>query len=236
MDLYLNVLIMAFSLILLAITIIGYFVFHVKVQTDNSSDATLFNLFSTIWAFSSEARSCLLVCLISNEVYSWMNPTTVTIILFVMLFITLICLFNIVGLTCCSVIKQLSPSLYLRMSQSWISASVIFTVEIVASILTILAVVQKCEGDIPCAKSFLCDSIMNVALASAGILMMMTDGALQFRKGLTKCRTFLRNNNTPKEKISGSIKPCLFSPDLSLRASESNSVVASQVCVLEILF
>ena len=217
---------MAFALILLAITILGYLVFHVKVQTDNSSDATLFNLFSTIWAFSGEARSCLLVLLISNEVYSWMNPTTVTIILFVMLFITLICIFNIVGLTCCSVIKQVSPSLYLRMSQSWISATGIFALEIGASVLTILAVLQKCEGDIPCAKSFLCDSMMNVALVSAGILMIMTDGTLQFRKILT--RQILRNKKSPKEKISGSI--------LSPRESESNSVIASQVCVIEIHF
>ena len=59
--------IMAFAVILLAITILGYLVFHVKVKTDSSSDATLFNLFSTILAFTSEVRSCLLVLLISNE-------------------------------------------------------------------------------------------------------------------------------------------------------------------------
>ena len=211
MDSDLNVHIMALALILLAITILGYSVFHVKVMTDNSSDATLFNLFSTIWAFSSEARSCLLVCLISNEVYSWMKPTTVTIILFAMLFITLICLFNIVGLTCCSVIKQLSPSLYLRTSQSWVSTKIILAVEIVASVLTILTVVYGCEGDIPCVQTLLYDSMMNVALASAGILMILTDCAIRFQNGQTGlCR---RNKITPKE-------------------NESNSVIVSQVYVM----
>ena len=39
--------IMAFSVILLAMTILGYFVFHIKVRADSSSDAMLFNLFST---------------------------------------------------------------------------------------------------------------------------------------------------------------------------------------------
>ena len=213
-DSFLNGHIMAFAIILLAITILGYSVFHVKVMTDISSDATLFSLFATIMAYSSEARSCVIVFLISNELYSWMNQTTITIILFVMLFITLICLFNIVGLTCCSVIKQLSPSLYLRMSQSWISATVIFAVEIVASVLTILTVVRNCEGDIPCVKGFLSDSIMNVALASAGILMIMTECALQFRKGLTKFQNIFRNNNTSPIEI------------------ESNSVIGSQVCVM----
>ena len=213
MDLDLNVHIMAFAIILLAITILGYSVFHVKVMTDNSSDATLFNLFSTIWAFSSEARSCLLVCLISNEVYLWMNPTTVTIILFAMLFITLICLFNIVGLTCCSVIKQLSPTLYLRMSQSWISAKIISAVEIVASALTILTVVHGCKGDIPCVQTLLYDSMMNVGLASAVILMIMTDCALRFLKGQTKSKFCIRNKIMPRE-------------------TESNSDIVSQVCVL----
>ena len=120
--------IMAFSVILLAITILGYFVFHIKVRTDSSSDATLFNLFSTILAFTGEARSCWLVLLISNELYSWLHQTVPNMILFLMLIITLIGVFNIVGVTCCSVIKQLSPTLYLRMSQSWISAKMILSV------------------------------------------------------------------------------------------------------------
>ena len=105
-----------------------------------------------------------------------------TMILFLMLLITLIAVFNIVGVTCCSVIKQLSPTLYLRMSQSWISAKIILAVEIIASVLTIVSVVLGCEGDLPCAKTFLSNSMMNFALASSGILMIMTDCALQYKQ------------------------------------------------------
>ena len=197
---YLNGHIMAFAVILLAITILGYLVFHVKVKTDSSSDATLFNLFSTILAFTSEARSCLLVFLISNELYSWLHQTVPTIILFLMLLITLIGVFNIVGVTCCSIIKQRSPTLYLRMSQSWISAKIILAVEIIASVLTIVSVVLGCEGDIPCAKTFLSNSMMNLALASFGILMIMTDCALQYRKGLNKIGFLFKNNSTPRRE------------------------------------
>ena len=197
---YLNGHIMAFAVILLAITILGYLVFHVKVKTDSSSDATLFNLFSTILAFTSEVRSCLLVFLISNELYSWLHQTVPTIILFLMLLITLIGVFNIVGVTCCSIIKQRSPTLYLRMSQSWISAKIILAVEIIASVLTIVSVVLGCEGDIPCAKTFLSNSMMNLALASFGILMIMTDCALQYRKGLNKIGFLFKNNSTPRRE------------------------------------
>ena len=208
---YLNGHIMALAVILLAITILGYLVFHVKVRTDSSSDATLFNLFSTILAFTSEARSCLLVLLISNELYSWLHQTIPTMILFLMLLITLIAVFNIVGVTCCSVIKQLSPTLYLRMSQSWISAKIILAVEIISSVLTIVTVVLGCDGDLPCVETFLSNSMMNLALASFGILMIMTDCALQYRKGLNKIGFLFKNNST------------------SQRGSEASSVIASQV-------
>ena len=195
---YLNGHIMAFAVLLLAITILGYLVFHVKVRTDSSSDATLFNLFSAILAFTGEARSCLLVLLISNELYSWLHQTVPTIILFLMLLITLIGLFNIVGVTCCSVIKQFSPTLYLRMSQSWINAKIILAVEIIASVLTIVGVVLGCEGDLPCAKTFLSNSMMNLALASSGILMIMTDCALQYRKWWNKIGFLFKNNSTSR--------------------------------------
>ena len=204
-DLLLNVHIMAFAAILLATTILGYFVFHVKVRTDSSSDATLFNLFSTIIAFTSEARSCLLVLLISNELYSWMNKTTLNMIRFFTFLFSLIYVFNIAGVTCCSLIKHLSPTLYLRMSQSWISAKIILAVEIIASVLTILTVVNECKPDqqghrISCVRNFMFNIMANVALASSVILMIM-DYALQYGRGLTKLfGNLFRNINQPQRE------------------------------------
>ena len=203
-ELLLNVHIMAFTAILLTITILGYFVFHVKVRTDTSSDATLFNLFSAIIAFTSEARSCLLVLLISNELYSWMNQTTLNMIRFFTFLFSLIYVFNIVGVTCCSLIKHLSPTLYLRMSQSWISAKIILAAEIIASVLTILIVVNECEVDlqghrVTCLRNFMFNTMGNVALASSVILMIMT--IFQYGRGLTKLfGNLFRNKNLPKRE------------------------------------
>ena len=199
-----NVHIMAFAAILLTITILGYFVFHVKVRTDTLSDATLFNYFSTIIAFTSEARSCLLVILISNELYSWINQTTLIMIRFSAFLFSLIYVFNIVGVTCCSLIKHLSPTLYLRMSQSWISAKIILAVEIISSVLTILIVVTKCDGDFSCVRSVLFNSMGNVAVVSSVILMIMTDFALQYGRGLTKFGILFRNKNQPRREESES--------------------------------
>ena len=195
-ELLLNVHIMAFTAILLTITILGYFVFHVKVRTDTSSDATLFNLFSTIIAFTSEGRSGLLVLLISNELYSWLNQTTLNMIRFSTFLFSLIYVFNIVGVTCCSLIKHLSPTLYLRMSQSWISAKIILAVEILASALSILIVINECEVELSCVRNFMFNSMMNVALASSVILMIMT--IFQYGRGLTKLfGNLFRNKNQP---------------------------------------
>ena len=214
-ELLLNVHIMVSAAIVLTITILGYFVFHVKVRTDTSSDATLFNLFSTIIAFTSEARSCLLVLLISNELYSWLNQTTLNMIRFSTFLFSLIYVFNIVGVTCCSLIKHLSPTLYLRMSQSWISAKIILAVEIIASALPILIVINECEVELSCVRNFMFNSMMNVALASSVILMMMTDYAIRYRSGLTKFGNLFRNKNQPQ------------------RESESATATASQVRVLD---
>ena len=214
-ELLLNVHIMVSAAIVLTITILGYFVFHVKVRTDTSSDATLFNLFSTIIAFTSEARSCLLVLLISNELYSWLNQTTLNMIRFSTFLFSLIYVFNIVGVTCCSLIKHLSPTLYLRMSQSWISAKIILAVEIIASALPILIVINECEVELSCVRNFMFNSMMNVALASSVILMMMTDFAIRYRSGLTKFGNLFRNKNQPQ------------------RESESATATASQVRVLD---
>jgi len=202
--------------ILLTITILAYFVFHVKVRTDTSSDATLFNLFSTIIAFTSEARSGLLVFLISNELYSWMDQTTLNIIRVSAYLFSLIYVFNIVGVTCCSLIKHLSPTLYLRMSQSWISAKIILAVEIIASALTNLIVINECKVNLFCIRNFMFDSMRNVALASSGILMIMH--ALQYGRGLTKLGKFFRNKHQPR------------------RESESATAnIVSQVCVFKLL-
>ena len=214
-ELLLNVHIMAFTAILLTITILGYFVFHVKVRTDTSSDATLFNLFSTVIAFTSEARSCLLVLLISNELYSWLNQTALNMIRFSTFLFSLIYVFNIVGVTCCSLIKHLSPTLYLRMSQSWISAKIILAVEIIASALPILIVINECEVELSCVRNFMFNSMMNVALASSVILMWITDFAIRYRSGLTKFGNLFRNKNQPQ------------------RESESATATASQVRVLD---
>ena len=214
-DLLLNVHIMAFAAILLTITILAYFVFHVKVRTDTSSDATLLNLFSTIMAFTSEARSCLLVILISNELYSWLDQTTLNMIRFSTFLFSLIYVFNIAGVTCCSLIKHLSPTLYLRMSQSWISAKIILAVEIIASALPILIVINECEVELSCVRTVLFNSMMNVALASSVILMMMTDYAIRYRSGLTKFGNLCRNKNQPQ------------------RESASATATASQVRVLD---
>ena len=214
-ELLLNVHIMAFTAILLTITILGYFVFHVKVRTDTSSDATLFNLFSTIIAFTSEARSCLLVLLISHELYSWLNQTALNMIRFSTFLFSLIYVFNIVGVTCCSLIKHLSPTLYLRMSQSWISAKIILAVEIIASALPILIVINECEVELSCVRNFMFNIMMNVALASSVILLLMTDFAIRYRSGLTKFGNLFRNKNQPQ------------------RESESATATASQVRVLD---
>ena len=214
-ELLLNVHIMVSAAIVLTITILGYFVFHVKVRTDTSSDATLFNLFSTIIAFTSEARSCLLVLLISNELYSWLNQTTLNMIRFSTFLFSLIYVFNIVGVTCCSLIKHLSPTLYLRMSQSWISAKIILAVEIIASALPILIVINECEVELSCVRNFMFNIMMNVALASSVILLLMTDFAIRYRSGLTKFGNLFRNKNQPQ------------------RESESATATASQVRVLD---
>ena len=215
-ELLLNVHIMAFAAILVTITILAYFVFHVKVRTDSSSDATLFNLFSTIMAFTSEARSCLLVLLISNELYSWMDQTTLNTIRFFTFLFSLIYVFNIVGVTCCSLIKHLSPTLYLRMSQSWISAKIILAVEIIVSALTNLIVINECKVNLSCIRNFMSDSMRNVALASSGILMIMH--ALQYGRGLTKLGNFFRKKHQPR------------------RESESATAnIVGQVCVFKLL-
>ena len=66
-----NVHIMSFALILLAITTLGFCVFHIRVNTDNSSDATLFNNFIAVMAITNEIRACVLVILISDQ--AWVN-------------------------------------------------------------------------------------------------------------------------------------------------------------------
>ena len=64
-----NVHIMSAALILLSITTLSFFVFHVRVRTDNSSDATLFNNVLAVTAITSEILSCFLVILISNQAW-----------------------------------------------------------------------------------------------------------------------------------------------------------------------
>ena len=105
-------------------------------------------------------------------------------------------------MTCCSLIKHLSPTLYLKMSQSWISAKIILAVEIIASVLTILTVVNECEPDhqchrISCIRNFMINSMGNVALTSSAILMIRTDYALQYGRGLTK---LFRNKTQPQRE------------------------------------
>ena len=64
-----NVHIMSAALILLSITTLSFFVFHVRVRTDNSSDATLFNNVLAVTAITSEILSCFLVILISDQAW-----------------------------------------------------------------------------------------------------------------------------------------------------------------------
>merc|ERR1711971_423693 len=91
-----NVHIMSLALILLAITTLGFCVFHVKLRTDNSSDATLFNHFLAVMALASETRACLLVILISDQVWTWLGPSSSQVIKFIMMILTLVGVFNIV--------------------------------------------------------------------------------------------------------------------------------------------
>ena len=118
-------------------------------------------------------------------------------------------------MTCCSLIKHLSPTLYLRMSQSWISAKIILAVEIIASALPILIVINECEVELSCVRNFMFNSMMNVALASSVILMWITDFAIRYRSGLTKFGNLFRNKNQPQSK------------------SASATATASQVRVLD---
>ena len=101
------------------------------------------------------------------------------------------------------------------MSQSWISAKIILAVEIIASALSILIVINECEVELSCVRTVLFNSMMNVALASSVILMMMTDYAIRYRSGLTKFGNLFRNKNQPR------------------RESASATATASQVRVLD---
>ena len=111
-----NIHIMLFALTLLTITTLGFCVFHVRLRTDNSSDATLFNQFSVVMALAIETRACLLVILITDQVWTWLGPASSQVIKFIMMILTLVGVFNIVGVTCCILIKIFSPTLYLRVS------------------------------------------------------------------------------------------------------------------------
>ena len=194
-----NVHIMSFALILLTITTLGFCVFHIRLRTHNSSDATLFNHFLAVIALASETRACLLVVLISDQVYSWLGPVSSQVIKFFMIILTLVGVFNIVGVTCCILIKIFSPTLYLRVSQSWISPKIISAVEIVALFLTFVTVVGGCDGDLSCTKTILFPSMKMTSLVSTGILILMTNTVLKFirRLGNMTGRLFGRANSPP---------------------------------------
>ena len=170
-----NVHIMFFALTFLTITTLGFCVFHVRLRTDNSSDATLFNHFSVVMALAIETRACLLVILISDQVWTWLGPASSQVIKFIMMILTLVGVFNIVEVTCCILIKIFSPTLYLRVSQSWISPKIISAVEILASLLTFMTVVGGCDGDFSCTRAILFQNMKTAALISTGILLLMTN-------------------------------------------------------------
>ena len=179
-----NVHIMFFALTLLTITTLGFCVFHVRLRTDNSSDATLFNHFSVVMALAIETRACLLVILISDQVWAWLGPASSQVIKFIIMILTLVGVFNIVGVTCCILIKLFSPTLYLRVSQSWISPKIISAVEILASFLTFMAIVGGCDGNLSCTRAILFQSMKMTALFSTGILILMTNTNQKFIRRL----------------------------------------------------
>ena len=88
-----NVHIMFFALTLLTITTLGFCVFHVRLRTENSSDATLFNHFSVVMALAIETRAILLVILISDQVWTWLGPASSQVIKFIMMILTLVGVF-----------------------------------------------------------------------------------------------------------------------------------------------
>ena len=94
-----NIHIIFFALTLLTITTLGFCVFHVRLRTDNSSDATLFNHFSVVMALAIETRACLLVILISDQVWAWLGPASSQVIKFIIMILTLVGVFNVVGVT-----------------------------------------------------------------------------------------------------------------------------------------
>ena len=194
-----NVHIMFFALILLTITTLGFCVFHVRLRTDNSSDATLFNHFSVVMALAIETRACLLVILITDQVWTWLGPASSQVIKFIIMILTLVGVFNIVGVTCCILIKISSPTLYLRVSQSWISPKIILIVEIVALFLTFVAVFGGCDGDLSCIKTILFPSIKMASLVSTGILILLTNTVHKFirRLGNMTGRLFGLANSPP---------------------------------------
>ena len=110
---------------------------------------------------------------------------------------TLVGVFNIVGVTCCIIIKIFSPTLYLRVSQSWISPKIILSVEIMASFLTFLTVVGGCKGEFSCTQAILSQSLKIPALISTGILILMTNTVQKYirRLGNMTARLFGRPNS-----------------------------------------
>ena len=114
-----------------------------------------------------------------------------------MINVTLVGVFNIVGVTCCIIIKIFSPTQYLRVSQSWISPKIISTVEIVASSLSLMTVFGGCKGEFSCTRAILYLSIKIPALISAGILILMTNTVQKCIRRLAKMtvRLFCRANS-----------------------------------------
>ena len=190
------------ALFLLVIVQLGYSVFHARMMTDTLSEATLINTFSTVMATMNQVRATLMFVLITNELFLCVySARIITLIEHFIVLLTLICFLNVLGVTCSLLLKQINPTLYLRVSQSWISVRIILAVDITASVGTILIIACKCGGHSTCTATLLRMCLMPVAFISTGILMKIGDRIYSIRKRITNLleRLFklsVENNST----------------------------------------